>query len=333
MRYYVLTRFLIAIPTLILLLTSIFFIMHVLPGDPVTIMYGDKYPTKYVDQIRHTLGLDRPILDQYISYITNLFRGNMGISMVYQIPVIQKISDAVPTTVELAILSLLLSSLIALPLGIIAAIRRDGIFDHVTRILTLYIHSNPGFWVALIFQIVFGLILGWFPITGRSPPSFSLQHVTGLYVLDSILTLNLTALLQSLKYLALPVITISITAIPTLSRLTRASMINVLGEDYIVTARAKGLPDNVVTYKHALRNSLLPVITSIGAQFTMLLGGTVITEKIFSLPGLGSLLLDSLMARDFPAIQGVVAIYAIVVVIMNTLIDVIYASSDPRIKY
>ncbi|MGD0804713.1 MAG: ABC transporter permease [Candidatus Bathyarchaeia archaeon] len=333
MRYYVLTRLLIAIPTLILLLTSIFFIMHVLPGDPVTIMYGDKYPTKYVDQIRHNLGLDRPILDQYVSYITDLSKGNMGISMVYQIPVSLKISYAVPTTVELAILSLLFSSLIALPLGIIAAVKRDGIFDHVSRILMLYIHSNPGFWVALLFQIIFGLILGWFPITGRSPPDFNLQHITGLYVLDSILTLNLTALLQSLKYLALPVVTIAITAIPTLSRLTRASMLNVLGEDYIVTAKAKGLPENVVIYKHALRNSLLPVITSIGAQFTMLLGGTVITERIFSLPGLGSLLMDSLMARDFPAIQGVVAVYAIVVVIMNTIIDVIYASSDPRIKY
>jgi ABC-type dipeptide/oligopeptide/nickel transport system permease component len=296
-------------------------------------MYGEKFPTVYVEEIRHTLGLDRPIYEQYILYFSNLLHGNLGISIVFKIPVIEKVAQVYPTTLELAITGLILATSLGLPLGIIAAMRRDGIFDHITRIVTLYIHSNPGFWVALLFQIFFGLILGIFPISGRSPPGFELQKITGLNIIDSILTLNLTALIQSIKYLFLPCLTIAITSIPMLSRLSRASMLNVLGEDYMVTAKAKGLPDNVITYKHALRNALLPVITSIGGTFTWLLGGTVIIERIFSLPGLGSLLMESLMGRDFEMIQGIVAIYAVIVVVMNTLIDIIYATTDPRVKY
>jgi peptide/nickel transport system permease protein len=243
------------------------------------------------------------------------------------------VAQVYPTTLELAITGLIFAASLGLPLGIIAAMRRDGIFDHITRIVTLYIHSNPGFWIALLFQLFFGLFLGIFPISGRSPPGFELQRITGLYILDSILTLNLTALIQSIKYLFLPCLTIAITSVPMLSRLSRASMLNVLGEDYMVTAKAKGLPDNVITFKHALRNALLPVVTSIGGTFTWLLGGTVIIERIFSLPGLGSLLMESLMGRDFDMIQGIVAIYAVIVVVMNTLIDIIYATTDPRVKY
>ncbi len=333
LRYYVTVRLLLAIPTILLLLTGIFFLMHILPGDPIRIMYGEKFPTFYVEQIRHNLGLDRPLYEQYIMYLSDLAKGNLGVSLVFKIPVLEKVGQVYPTTLELAITALILASALGLPLGIIAAMRRDGIFDHVTRIVTLYIHSNPGFWLALLLQIFFGLMLGIFPISGRTPPGFVLQRITGLNILDSILTLNLTALIQSIKYLFLPCLTIAITSIPTLSRLSRASMLNVLGEDYMVTAKAKGLPNNVITYKHALRNALLPVVTSIGGTFTWLLGGTVIIEKIFSLPGLGSLLMDSLMGRDFLMIQGIVAIYAVIVVVMNTLIDIIYATTDPRVKY
>jgi ABC-type dipeptide/oligopeptide/nickel transport system permease component len=333
LRYYITVRLGLAIPTLIILMTTVFFFMHVLPGDPVTIMYGDRYPTKYVDEIRHNLGLDRPIWEQYVKYVSDLAKGDLGVSFVHKVPVIEKVGNVYACTLELAIIGLVVSTLLGLPLGIIAAMRRDGWFDHISRLVTLYIHSNPSFWVALIFQIVFGLMLGIFPISGRSPPDFQLTTITGIYTLDSLLTLNFTAFIQSVKYLFLPVLTIAITSIPYLSRLSRASMINVLGEDYMVTARAKGLPQWIITYKHALRNALLPVITSVGGQFTALLGGTVIIEKIFSLPGLGSLLMDSLTARDFTMIQGIVAIYAIIVVIMNTAIDIIYASADPRVKY
>ena len=322
-----------AIPTIFLLLTSVFFLMQVLPGDPIVIMYGEQFPTEFVDQIRQNLGLDRPISEQYLSYLGNLVRGDLGVSLIYKIPVSQKIRQVYPVTLEVAFAGLLFATLIGVPLGVIAAVRRDGIFDQVSRFLMLYIHSNPSFWIALLFQLFFGLYLGWFPISGRSPPSFDLQNITGIHLLDSILLLDYTAFTQSLKYLFLPCLTIAITSIPTLSRLTRASMLNVLGEDYMVTAKAKGLPERVIIFKHGMRNGLLPVITSIGGTFTWLLGGTVIAEKIFALPGLGSLLMGSLLGRDFTMIQGIVAFYAVIVVIMNTLIDIIYAFADPRIKY
>lgn len=333
LRYYILQRILLSIPTIFLLLTSVFFLMHVLPGDPIYIMYGDKFPTVYVDQIRHNLGLDLPISQQYTTYISKLVRGDLGISLIYKIPVIEKVGQVYPVTLELAFTGLFMATLLGLPLGIMAAVRRDSTFDHVTRVLSLYIHSNPGFWVALLFQLSFGLALGWFPISGRSHAGFELTRITGLHIVDSILTLNFTALRQSLRYLFLPCMTIAITSVPTLSRLTRAAMLNVLGEDYMVTAKAKGIPQRVITYKHGMRNGLLPVITSIGGTFTYLLGGTVITERIFSLPGLGSLLMDSLLGRDFTMIQGIVAIYALIVVSMNTLIDIVYAFADPRIRY
>ena len=322
-----------AIPTIFLLLTSVFFLMQVLPGDPIVIMYGEKFPTVYVEQIRHNLGLDKPILEQYLSYLGKLARGDLGISLIHKIPVSVLIRQVYPVTLEVAITGLLLATIVGVPIGIIAAVRRDGLFDHVSRIVSLYIHSNPSFWVALLFQLFFGLYLGWFPISGRSPPSFDLQNITGIHIIDSILALDFIALRQSLTYLFLPCLTIAITSIPTLSRLTRAAMLNVLGEDYMVTAKAKGLPQNVIIFKHGMRNGLLPVITSIGGTFTWLLGGTVIAEKIFALPGLGSLLMASLLGRDFTMIQGIVAFYALIVVIMNTIIDVIYAMADPRIKY
>ena len=333
LKYYITTRLVMAIPTIFILLTSVFFLMQVLPGDPIVIMYGERFPTVYVEQIRHNLGLDRPIYEQYLTYLGKLGRGDLGISLIHKIPVIQKIRQVYPVTLEVALSGLLLATIIGVPMGIIAAVRRDGIFDHVSRVASLYIQSNPGFWIALLFQLFFGLWLGWFPISGRSPPSFDLPKITGLHIIDSILALDFTAFRQTLTYLFLPCLTIGITSIPMLSRLTRAAMLNVLGEDYMVTAKAKGLPQNVIIYKHGMRNALLPVITSIGGTFTWLLGGTVIAEKIFALPGLGSLLMESLLGRDFTMIQGIVAIYALIVVIMNTLIDIVYALADPRVQY
>ena len=333
LKYYISMRVLLAIPTFIILMTGVFFLMHVLPGDPVTIMFGDRYPTAYIDEIKHAYGLDRPLWEQYVDFMRDLARFDLGISMVYKVPVLRKVRDVFPTTIELAIGGLSLAVIIGLPLGVLAALKRDSWFDHGTRFLSLYLHSNPGFWLALLFQLFLGFYLDLLPISGRSPPGFRLNPITGMYVLDSILRLNLRALKQSIRYLILPWLTIGITSVPYLSRLTRASMLNILGDDYITTARAKGLPDRVITYKHALRNAILPVITSVGGSFTALLGGTVITERIFALPGLGGLLMEALTSRDFTMIQGVVAIYAIIVVFMNTVIDIVYAAADPRIKY
>ena len=333
LRYYIIIRTLLIVPTVIILLSTVFFMMHIIPGDPVRVLYGEELPDDFIEEVRHELGLDRPMYVQYIDYMVNFFRGNLGVSFRYNIPVWQKILDVYPVTVELTVVALLLSNLMGIPLGLFAALKRDTFIDHAIRGLTLYLYSNPSFWTALLLQIFFGLILGWFPISGRTPLNVHIERVTGMLIIDSLLVGDVGAALQSLRYLFLPSLSIALSSLPMLSRVTRASLIDVMGEDYIKTARATGVPEGGVVFKHALRNALLPVITSIGFSFAWLLGGSTITEQIFGLPGLGSLLITSLTGRDFNLIQGIVGVYAIVVVALNTVVDIIYAMVDPRVKF
>ncbi len=333
LRYYMIIRTLLIVPTVIILLSTVFFMMHIIPGDPVRVLYGEELPDDFIEEVRHELGLDRPMYVQYIDYMANFFRGNLGVSFRYNIPVWHKILDVYPVTVELTVVALLLSNLMGIPLGLFAALKRDTFIDHAIRGLSLYLYSNPSFWTALLLQIFFGLILGWFPISGRTPLGVHIERVTGMLIIDSLLVGDVGAALQSLRYLFLPSLSIALSSVPMLSRVTRASLIDVMGEDYIKTARATGVPEGGVVYKHALRNALLPVITSIGFSFAWLLGGSTITEQIFGLPGLGSLLITSLTGRDFNLIQGIVGVYAIVVVTLNTVVDIIYAMVDPRVKF
>jgi ABC-type dipeptide/oligopeptide/nickel transport system permease component len=333
LRYYVIIRAFLILPTLVILLSTVFFMMHIIPGDPVRVLYGEELPEDYLDEVRHELGLDRPMYVQYIDYISKFFRGDLGISFRYKIPVWRKIVDVYPVTVELTVCALVLSTVMGIPLGIFAALKRDTFYDHSIRGLSLYLYSNPSFWTALLLQLFFGLMLGIFPISGRTPPSFHVDRVTGMLVLDSLLALDFGSAMEALRYLFLPSLSIALSNLPMLSRITRASLIDVLGEDYIKTARATGVPEREIVYSHALRNSLLPVITSLGFSFAWLLGGSTITEQIFGLPGLGSLLITSLTGRDFNLIQGIVGIYAIVVVSLNTVVDIVYAMADPRVKF
>lgn len=333
LRYYIITRMFLIIPTVVILLSTVFFLMHIIPGDPVRVMYGEELPEEYLQEIRHILGLDRPMYIQYIEYMTNFFRGNLGISFIYKIPVIKKIIDVYPVTVELTVFSILLTVIMGVPLGILAALKRDGFFDHLVRGLSLYLYSNPSFWTALLLQLIFGLWLGVLPLSGRTPPSFAVERVTGLLTLDSLLALDFQSFLSALSYLVLPALSLSLGSLPMLSRITRASLLDVLGEDYIKTARATGVSEIGIVYKHALRNAILPVITSIGFSFIWLLGGATIIEMIFGLPGLGSLLISSLTGRDFNLLQGIVGVYAIVVVMLNTFVDVVYAMADPRVRF
>jgi ABC-type dipeptide/oligopeptide/nickel transport system permease component len=333
LRYYVIIRTLLIVPTVVILLSTVFFMMHIIPGDPVRVLYGNELPEEYLEEVRHELGLDRPMYIQYVEYMGKFFRGNLGVSFRYKVPVWRKIVDVYPVTVELTAFALLLSTLMGIPLGIFAALKRDTFFDHAIRGLSLYLYSNPSFFTALLLQIFFGLILGWFPISGRTPLGVHIDRITGMLVLDNLLLGDVDAALQSLRYLFLPSLSIALSTLPMLSRITRASLINVMGEDYINTARATGVPEGGIVYKHALRNALLPVITSVGFSFAWLLGGSTITEQIFGLPGLGSLLITSLTGRDFNLIQGIIGVYAIVVVTLNTFVDIIYAMVDPRVKF
>jgi len=321
------------IPTMFLLLTSVFFLMHIIPGDPVRLAYGDEMPEEFIQDIRHRMGLDRPIHEQYIEYMKRFIRGDLGISFTYKIPVRYKMLERYPTTLELTLGGIILAVFLGVPLGILAALKKGGAIDHIIRIMSLYLYSNPSFWLALLFQLYLGVVLGIFPISGRFNLIGRVPHVTGIILFDSLLAQDFQVFWGNFRYMFMPWLTIGIVRVPMLSRISRASMLNVFGEDYMTTARAKGLREWLVVYRHGLRNAILPIITSIGGSFTWLLGGTVIIEKIFSLPGMGSLLMDGLMGRDFAMIQGIVGIYAIIVVLTNTFIDVCYAAADPRVKF
>lgn len=333
LRYYVLTRLALAIPTMFILLTSVFIMMHVLPGDPVLIMYGEYWKDEYIDAARARLGLDRPMYVQYMDYMGKFVRFDLGDSLTYNQPVWYKIKDRWPLTLECAVGGLLFSLALGLPVGIYAALKKGSKIDQIIRIFTLYLHSVPNFWVALMLQIFFGLTLGVLPISGRWPPGFRIPKITGIGTLDALLQGNINGFIIAFKHMLLPWFVIGLSSLPYMSRIARAAMLNVLGEDYITTARAKGLAERVVVVKHGLRNALLPIITIVGGSFTGMLGGTVIVETIFTLPGIGSLLSRALSARDYPMIQGIVALMALVVVVMNTIVDIIYAYADPRIKY
>lgn len=307
--------------------------MHILPGDPVRMMYGDKVPEEFIIEVRHAWGLDKPIYIQFIDYLQKLSKGNLGVSLLYKTTVLAQIKQAYPVSIELAFGGILLSLFCGIPLGIISALKRGGRIDNTIRVITLYIYSNPSFWIALVLQLFFGVYLGMLPISGRSVKYSNLYSITGLSILDSLLSLDFRAAAMNIRYMLLPWITIGIGMIPRLTRMSRASMLNVLGEDYISTARAKGLKEITIILRHALRNAILPIITIVGGSFAWLMGGTVITESIFSLPGLGRLLYNGLLGRDFELIQGIVVMYAIIVIVVNTFVDVIYAIADPRVEY
>lgn len=329
---YIATKLLMAILMLFILLVMVFVVMRVLPGDPVAIMAGQNVPQEEIERIRHQLGLDRPLQEQFLSYVSDMLTGNLGESLRTHRAVTIELASAYPTTVELTIVSLLIG-ILGLPAGIVSVLKKDSIIDHFLRGFMLGGYSIPPFLLGMLLQIFFGWYLGILPISGRFPATLSVPKITGLYTLDSLIALNPNLFIESIKYLALPSVTLGLGMMPLIHRMARASILDQMREDYITTARAKGIPERIVVYKHALRNALLPIITVIGLSLSGLLGGTVLIETVFSLPGLGRLLVTGLLNRDFPVVQAVVLTYAIVVVVVNTAIDILYAVVDPRVKY
>lgn len=329
---YVVSRLLIAIPMLFILLTTIFVVTHILPGDPIRALYGPRLSEELAAAIRHKLGLDKPLIMQYFDYIAALFHGDLGTSYISGLPVLAEISHALPVTIELMTVAILLSIAIGIVTGVISALHKGKPIDHLIRMGTLTAFSVPMFWLGIMLQMLFGVFMGILPIYGRVDPLMEPARITGSYILDSILTLNLNSLANSLLHLVLPSIGLACYISSVISRITRANMINVLDADFIMVTRAKGLPERVIIYRHMLRNSILPVITITGLLFATGLGGAVLTETIFSLPGLGRLLLSAIYSHDFPLIQGCVTIYAIGVIVVTTFIDIIHVLLDPRLR-
>jgi peptide/nickel transport system permease protein len=304
MKQFILNRVLSGILVIFGISIFSFLLIHFIPGDPVKIMLGINASPEQVEKLTHHLGLDKPLLDQYWQYIMNVFQGDFGTSLKTGRPVLTEILDRFPETVKLAVFGLFVAVVIGMSLGILAARFKDSFIDKLcTAFATLGV-SIPSFWLAILLIMLFSVKLSWFPIANG----------TGF------------------RDLILPAVTLGVVASTMIMRLTRNGMVEVLSNDYIRTARAKGLEDRLILFRHALRNVLIPVVTVIGLQLAALLGGTVIIEQVFNWPGLGTLAIGAIMSRDFPLIQGIVLFMGVVYVTINILVDVLYSMIDPRVE-
>lgn len=330
---YIARRVLLAILMLFFLLTIVFIVMHVIPGDPVRAIYGSKVSEEFVQMLRVKFSLDKPLHIQFINYFLNIFRGDLGVSIHTNRPVVVEIAYAFPVTLELTTFGMALSAIMGIPLGVISALKRDKLPDYSIRIFTILGYSLPVFMLGQILQFILGKQLSLFPIAGRYNPRQTIPSITHSVIIDTIITGDLYGLVDSLHHLFLPSLSLAVYGASIICRISRANMIEVLQEDYILTARAKGLKERIIIYKHALRNAILPVFTIVGLWFAILLGGSVLIENIFSLPGMGKLLMDSIFRRDYMVIQGCVVMTAIAVVVVTTIVDIFYAILNPRIRY
>lgn len=346
---YAVRRLLGLIPVLFGVSLLVFLIPRVVPGDPATIMLGERSSEAHRERLREELGLNRPLLlnfeglsqkgigglfdSQYFDYMTDILSLDFGRSIFTFIPVWSGLMQRFPATIELAVMAMLFAILAGIPLGVIAALRRGTFVDTSVTIVALAGVSFPVFWLGIIFIYIFAVNLGWLPSSGRIGVTTSVAGGTGFYVLDGILQGRWSLVGDALKHLVMPAVAVGTIPLAIVVRMTRSSMLEVLGQDYIRTSRAKGLAPRTVTLKHALRNALLPVVTVIGLSFGSLLSGAILTETVFSWPGIGRWIYQAIASRDYPIIQGGVLLVAFVFVIVNLLVDLSYSFIDPRIKY
>ncbi|HET6946916.1 MAG TPA: ABC transporter permease [bacterium] len=326
-------RLLHLVPVLVGVSILVFFGMHLIPGDVAQLLLGDKGSDADLARLRHQLGLDRPVYIQYLRFLSGAVRGDFGVSLRTRQPVIWEIGQALPVTVQLSLAALLFAVVTGLLLGVLAARYPHSIVDTGSMAGVLIGVSMPVFWTGILLLLVFGGLLGWLPLGGVLDGGMPYRRITGMPVIDGLLALDRAVVGSSLRHLVLPAVALGATAMGAIARMARSTMLDVLGFDFIRTARAKGLAERRVISRHALRNALLPVVTLVGLQLGLLLSGAVLTETIFSLPGLGRLAITSVLARDYPLVQGVVIIAAVVFVAANLLVDLLYAYLDPRIRY
>jgi peptide/nickel transport system permease protein len=313
MKEYVATRLLLLIPTLLGITLVVFFAMHAIPGDPIISILGEDYDKNFAAQLRAEYGLDQPVIVQYGLWLLRLVQGDWGKSINSHRPVLSDVLYRIPITAELIIFALLLALLIAVPAGVIASTRPYAIRDYSSMTIAMIGISIPEFFFGILLMLCFGLLLGWLP-TGRF-----------VSLADSVP--------QNLVHLILPAVALGFHRAAILTRLVRSSMLEVIRQDYVMTARSKGLVERLVVLKHALKNALIPTVTVVGLQIGFLIGGAIVVEKVFSIPGLGSYGIDAILARDYPQVQGFIVVAASVFVLSNLLVDILYAFLDPRIRY
>ncbi len=310
MGHYIARRLVQLIPVVFGITLILFFMLRLIPGDPASVMLGERATDAAVARINHELGLDQPIYVQYGYFLRELVTLNLGTSIKYQVPVVTLLGQRLLVSLSVVGVTLVLTIVMAFPLGVLAALKKDSLIDNVVRSLFVVLMLMPSFWVGILLIIFFSVQLGLFPVSGYG-----------------------SGLLDTLHHLFLPALTIALAITPVLVRALRASILDALSADYVRTARAKGLRERAVITAHVLRNALIPAITLLGLSIGSLMGGTVILEKVFALPGAGALLIDSIGARDYPVVQAATMVFATMVILVNLLTDIVYSFLDPRVRF
>lgn len=333
MKKYIAKRILMLIPVLLGVTIIVFVITHVFAPDPAATVLGQHATMESMERWREANGLNGSLAKQFLTYLNGILHGNLGNSYYTKMPVAQELMTRFPATIELAVVSIILASVVGVLLGIVSAIKKNSVTDNAARMISLLGVSMPIFWLGILMIIVFSGNLHWLPSNGQINALLKPQHVTGFNLLDCIITGNQPGLVDSLKHIIMPALALSMYSLGIITRITRSSMLNCMGQDYVRTARAKGLAEGSVIRKHALRNAMNPVVTIIGLQFGGMLGGAVLTERVFSWPGIGSYIVECVQKSDFPVIQGAVLLTATIYVVVNLIVDIVYTLLDPRIKY
>jgi peptide/nickel transport system permease protein len=332
MLKFVVRRLLLLIPILIALSIIVFFWIRALPGGPAEALLGERATPEAVEQIRDQYGLDKPVYVQYWEYVKTTAQGDLGTSVTTRRPVVDELEQRFPATIELAIAALIFATICGIPLGFIAAKKYGTATDHASLLLSLLGISIPIFFLAILLKYLFAVKLGWLPTVGRISATTDLEHPTNFYLLDALLAGDLPAFWDVSKHLILPAIALGSIPLAITARITRASVLDVQNEDYVRTARAKGMSPRVVDQRHIFKNALLPIVTIIGLQAGLLLSGAVLTETVFAFPGMGTWLVDAIKQRNYPVLQGGILFVSIIFVLINLLVDVAYAFINPRIR-
>jgi peptide/nickel transport system permease protein len=330
---YAIRRGLTVIPVLVGVSLLVFSFVHLIPGDPALTMLGERATPEKVTEVRARLGLDRPLWEQYLLYVRKVVHGDLGVSIVRGDPVATDLWRRFPATVELAGAAMILATVIGVPLGVVCAVRRNSLIDSLARVGALTGVSMPIFWLGLVLAWIFGVQLGLLPTGFRLDSESTFKPVTNFVILDALVQRQWAVLRDALRHLVLPAVALATIPLAVITRMTRASLLEELTRDYIRTARAKGLSRMAVIVRHGLGNALLPLLTVIGLQTGRLLAGAILTETIFSWPGIGLWVYESIESRDYAIVQGATLFIAVIVVVVNLATDLLYAVADPRIKY
>ena len=332
---YIVTRVLLTIPMLFILLSIVFVVIRVMPGDPVSSMLGGHAPDSVIEAKKETLGLNRPLIVQYGDYLLQICRLDLGNSMIFNESVVDTIKMKIPATIELTIFGMIITLIIGVGLGAYAADKRRSPQDYMIRLYGIVIYCIPVYWLGLMLQMIFGIWFDILPVAGRTGGRVfaSTFEQTGFYLIDTLLIRDFHAFRDVAIHLILPSVTLGLTLSGIFIRLTRANMLDVLKADYILAAEARGIRHGRVVYRHAIMNAFVPILTMMGLQVALLMAGAVLTESTFSWPGMGRLLLERIYLRDYPTIQGVIVIFALIVALVSLLVDIIYAMVDPRVRY